>query len=55
MSDSTLELFVPAENRGAASLTRRSDGPGKTFQVPVRNTSHYLDTLDLRIRRSLDC
>ena len=47
LADSSLELFVPDDNRGAASLTRRSDAPGKLYEVPVRNTSDYLESLKL--------
>jgi len=46
-ADSTLEMFVPLGNRGAASLTRKHLDVGRTVAVPVRNASDYFASLDL--------
>jgi FkbM family methyltransferase len=46
-SDGQLELRVPTENLGAASLGRSHDGPSTAFTVDVRSSGAYLASLDL--------
>jgi FkbM family methyltransferase len=49
----TLNLFVPLGNRGAASLTRIHSEIGSSIEVPVVDTSEYLEALELGAIRLL--
>ena len=51
--DDTLELAVPADNAGAASLVRRASGQAERLRVPVRNTTDYFEKSGIAAARLL--
>lgn len=46
-NEGVMNMLIPADNSGAASLSAQTAVPGKTIQVQVKRTADYLSGLNL--------